>query len=66
MEILIHVGIDTVQMQGDGFQCLVRQGEQVRAGQKLIGFDREKIRQAGYSDMVVVMLTNAEELRERK
>ena len=63
MEILIHVGIDTVQMNGEGFSCLVKEGDTVRIGQPLIRFDSAKIKAAGYSDMVVVMLTNAEDLR---
>ena len=62
MEMLIHVGVDTVNMQGDGFTCLVKEGDQVTAGQPLIRFDREKIRAAGYSDTVAVLLTNSDDL----
>ncbi len=58
LEILIHVGIDTVNMKGEGFECLVREGETVKAGQPLIRFDRGKIRNAGYSDVVAVVKTN--------
>lgn len=47
MELLIHVGIDTVAMGGDGFTCSVKQGDRVRAGQKLLTFSQEKIRAAG-------------------
>ena len=43
MEVLIHVGIDTVHMNGDGFELLVKEGEKVKAGQKLIRFDIDKI-----------------------
>ena len=46
MEMLIHVGVDTVQMNGDGFTCLVKEGDAVKAGQPLIRFDRDKIRAA--------------------
>lgn len=49
MEVLIHVGIDTVKMNGDGFQLLVSQGEKVKAGQRLLTFDISKIEKAGYS-----------------
>ena len=62
MEMLIHVGVDTVNMQGDGFTCLVKEGDAVKAGQPLIRFDREKIKAAGYSDTVAVLLTNSDDL----
>ncbi len=62
MEMLIHVGVDTVNMQGDGFTCLVKEGDAVKAGQPLIRFSREKIKAAGYSDTVAVLLTNSDDL----
>ena len=62
MELLIHVGVDTVAMNGDGFNCLVKEGDQVKAGQPLIRFSREKIKAAGYSDTVAVLLTNSDDL----
>ena len=62
MEMLIHVGVDTVNMQGDGFTCLVKEGDAVKAGQPLIRFDRDKIKAAGYSDTVAVLLTNSDDL----
>ena len=62
MELLIHVGVDTVNMQGNGFTCLVAEGDEVKAGQPLIRFDREKIKAAGYSDTVAVLLTNSDDL----
>ena len=62
MELLIHVGVDTVAMNGDGFDCLVKEGDQVKAGQPLIRFSREKIKAAGYSDTVAVLLTNSDDL----
>ena len=62
MEMLIHVGVDTVNMKGDGFTCLVKEGDEVKAGQPIIIFDRAKIKAAGYSDTVAVLLTNSEDL----
>ena len=62
MELLIHVGVDTVNMNGDGFNCLVKEGDEVKAGQPLIRFDRAKIKAAGYSDTVAVLLTNSDDL----
>ncbi len=62
MELLIHVGVDTVNMNGDGFTCLVKEGDRVKAGQPLIRFSRAKIKAAGYSDTVAVLLTNSDDL----
>ena len=58
MEILLHVGIDTVKMQGDGFTYLVEQGARVKAGTPLIRFDRDKIRAAGYPDTTLCIITD--------
>lgn len=56
MEILLHIGIDTVAMNGDGFEYMVRQGDSVRTGDPLIKFDRDKIKKAGYLDAVICVL----------
>ncbi len=64
MELLIHVGVDTVNMKGDGFTCLVAEGDQIKAGQPLIRFSRDKIKAAGYSDTVAVLLTNSDDLED--
>lgn len=61
MEVLIHVGVDTVAMNGDGFQALVKEGDGVKAGQPLIKFNREKIKAANHPDVVVVLLTNSDD-----
>ncbi len=61
IELLIHVGVDTVAMDGDGFTCYVQEGQKVKAGEKLIAFDRDKIRQAGHPDCVVVLVTNSDD-----
>lgn len=57
MEILLHIGIDTVTMNGDGFAYLVREGQKVRAGEPLITFDRAKIKAAGHPDVTVCIVT---------
>ena len=62
MEVLIHIGVNTVNMNGDGFTAYVAEGDEVKAGQKLLGFDSKKIKAAGYSDCVVMLLTNAEDM----
>lgn len=61
MELLIHVGIDTVAMKGEGFEVFVSEGDIVKAGQKLIQFDISKIKAAGYSTTTAVLLTNSED-----
>lgn len=58
------MGIDTVAMQGDGFQCFVQEGQKVKAGDKLIAFDRDKIAAAGHSDVVAVLVTNSDDYGE--
>ena len=63
MEILIHVGIDTVNMNGDGFTLLVKEGDPVKAGQKLLLFDMDKIKAAGYSTTTAVLLTNSDDYK---
>ena len=62
MEVLIHIGVNTVNMQGEGFTAFVEEGAEVKAGQKLLGFDREAIKKAGYNDTVVMLLTNSDDL----
>lgn len=66
MEVLIHVGIDTVNMKGDGFELLVSEGDKVKAGQKLMNFDIEKIKGAGYSTTTAVLLTNSDDYPDFK
>ena len=57
MELILHVGLDTVNMKGDGFSYLVTEGQYVKAGTPLIRFDREKIRKAGYPDTIICVVT---------
>jgi PTS system trehalose-specific IIC component len=64
MEVLIHVGIDTVEMNGDGFEVHVRQGQLVHAGDPLVSFDRAKIAAAGKKDTVMEIVTEPGEAGE--
>lgn len=66
MELLIHVGVDTVAMNGDGFEPLVEEGDSVKLGQPILRFSREKIKAAGHPDVVVVLLTNSDDYAELK
>ena len=65
-ELLIHVGIDTVEMKGDGFKPFVKEGDKVKKGQKILEFDIDKIKAAGHPDTVVVLLTNSDDYKDVK
>ncbi len=61
LELLIHVGMDTVQLDGKGFHAFVETGEAVKQGQKLLEFDKKLIGQAGYSLVTPVLVTNSDD-----
>ncbi len=65
-ELLIHVGVDTVEMKGDGFNTLVEEGDMVKKGQKIMEFSLQKIKEAGHPDTVVVLLTNSDDYEDVK
>lgn len=58
IEVLIHVGIDTVEMKGEGFEPKVARGDSVKAGDEVLAFSREKIAEDGHADTVFVIVTN--------
>ena len=62
VEVLVHIGVETVNMKGEGFTSLVSQGDAVAVGQPLVEFDRQKIADAGYEDTVFVVITNTADL----
>lgn len=57
LELLIHVGVDTVDMNGDGFRLFVEEGQKVRRGDPLIQFDPEKIKAAGHPLTTMLIVT---------
>lgn len=57
-EILLHIGIDTVQLDGQHFEQFVEQGQKVKVGDKLVTFDRAAIAAAGYDTTVMMIVTN--------
>lgn len=61
IEVLVHVGVDTVNLQGKGFTGYVGQGDQVVAGQPVLKMDRAVIAEAGYKDCVVLAVSNSAE-----
>lgn len=64
LELLMHVGMDTVRLNGKGFQAFVEAGEAVKQGQKLLAFDKKLINEAGYSLVTPVLVTNADDFEQ--
>lgn len=58
LQVLVHIGVDTVNMDGEGFEFLVAKGDRVTAGTPLVRFDRDAIVAAGYSPITPVLVTN--------
>ncbi len=58
-QLLMHIGIDTVKLNGKYFSTQVKQGQHVRQGQPLVTFDIDKIKQAGYDPAILVVVTNS-------
>lgn len=59
-EVLIHIGIDTVELEGKHFDVLVKQGDRVKQGQPLVRFDRDAIEKEGFSLETPIIVTNAD------
>ncbi|AUJ30352.1 beta-glucoside-specific PTS transporter subunit IIABC [Liquorilactobacillus hordei] len=65
-ELLMHIGMDTVNLEGKGFEMLVKQGDQVKLGTPLVRFDIEAIKAAGYSIVTPLVVTNSKNYHEVK
>lgn len=66
VEVLIHIGLETVNMNGDGFETHVKQGDSVKAGDPLVTFSKEKIEKAGYDPVTMVIISNTKDFKEVK
>lgn len=64
VEILIHVGIDTVNLDGEHFEVFVKQGDQVKRGQEILHFDKAALLDKNYDITIPVLVTNADEYEE--
>lgn len=64
VEVLIHIGINTVELDGKGFQAQVQQGDTVKKGDLLVSFDKELIEKEGYDSTVIFIVTDLEEGRQ--
>ncbi|PJI07929.1 MULTISPECIES: sucrose-specific PTS transporter subunit IIBC [Clostridium] len=62
LEILVHIGIDTVKMNGEGFEGFVEDGDVVKKGQKLVEFNLELVREKAVSPITMVIVTNSDDM----
>ena len=58
-ELIVHIGLDTVNLKGQFFQAHVAQGDKVKAGDLLVEFEPDVIKEAGYKDTTMVLVSNA-------
>lgn len=65
-EILMHIGLDTVELDGKYYQSVVKVGDKVKKGDILVKFDLEKIKEAGYNLITPVLITNSNQYEEIK
>jgi glucose-specific phosphotransferase system IIA component len=66
IELLIHIGIDTVKMKGNGFKAFVKQGDTIKKGQKLIEFDLDLIKKEAKSTITPIIVTNGTQFADMK
>ncbi len=64
VEVLIHIGLDTVSMKGEGFEAFVNTGDRVMCGQELIKFDLDKVKSNAKSIITPVIITNIQDMKE--
>lgn len=63
VELMVHIGIDTVKLEGQYFKSYVSQGDTVRSGEKLIEFNIEGIKKSGYSEQTMIIITNSDDFK---
>ncbi|MCA1848845.1 MAG: PTS glucose transporter subunit IIA [Actinobacteria bacterium] len=61
VELIVHVGLDTIEMRGNGFEKLAAEGDRVEAGQPIVRFDLDEIKNSGYDPVTPVVVTNPED-----
>jgi glucose-specific phosphotransferase system IIA component len=66
VELLIHVGIETVEMKGEGFEQQVQVGDSIKIGQQIMTFSLKEIQKAGYPSTIAVIVTNSDDYSEVK
>ena len=63
LEVLIHIGIDTVNMKGEGFESFIAANQTIHVGDKMMTFDRDLIRKKAKSTMIPLLITNMDRVR---
>ena len=61
VEMIVHLGLDTIEMRGAGFEKIATEGDRVEAGQPIVRFDLDEIKNAGYDPITPVVVTNPDE-----
>ena len=64
IEILIHVGLDTVNLKGNGFEVLISENDNVEIGQTLLRFNQSDIEKQGYNTITPIIVTNSDDFEE--
>lgn len=64
IEILVHIGLDTVALQGTGFERMAEEGQEIQAGEPIIKINRDEIIEKGYSLVTPVLITNPENIKD--
>lgn len=64
-ELIVHVGLDTIELKGEGFRRISTEGDRVEASEPIVPFDLEVIRSAGYDPVTPVVVSNASEFQVR-
>ncbi|CAJ1176015.1 PTS sugar transporter subunit IIA [Companilactobacillus nantensis] len=64
LEVMLHLGIDTVELKGKPFEVFVKEGETVKAGQKLATMDLQEIKDAGKDNSIMAIITNSDAVKE--
>lgn len=63
VELLIHIGMNTVELKGEGFEVFVEEGDKVKAGDKLVEVDLDLLKEKGYPTETPIVVTNMEEIK---
>ncbi|WMJ23988.1 PTS glucose transporter subunit IIA [Paludicola sp. MB14-C6] len=66
LEILIHIGVDTVELKGEGFESFVKANDKVKVGDKLATVDLDFIKSKGYQTHTPIIITNMQDIKEMK